>query len=203
MGTLLQPATIISWGDISLTRLFYDASISLGSKNEGHTCTFSFEPSERGYDLYRKCVSEKNREKPILITMGYPNGNSITGEFQYTGVDMVAGISQTIIVKAHSYAIAKLNRYKLNKTYGDGEGILSMESILKRESRYRGVVLNTSEFQDVNTSHSTLSGETTAEYVKRELYSLGYTVTLPTSPSLAGYDAKIDKPYTSGAVKLA
>lgn len=203
MSTLLQPAVIVSWGAYPLTRLFYDASMVFNSKNEGHSATFSFEPSERGYDLYRKCTSKENREKPIVITMGYSNGNSITGEFQYTGVDMVTGTSQTITVKAHSYAIGKLNRYKLNKTYGDGTSELSLKDLLEKESRYRGVVLNTQEFTDRAVNHSTLSGETTAEYVKRELFGLGYTVTLPTSPALAGYDAKVDRPFTEGKVKLA
>ena len=198
MATLLQPAVIISWGAHSLKRLFFNATMNFRSENQGHDLTFSFEPSLRGYELYRKCVAEDNREKPIVVTMGYSNGNSITGEFQYTGAEVLTGNTQSVTVSAHSFAIGKLNKFKLNKTYGDGTSILPLADILKQESRYRGLVLNTTELEPVSVVHSTMSGETTGQFIKRELRSLGYTISLPVSPGIAGVDAVVDKPFVSG-----
>ena len=203
MATLLQPSVIIQWGEVNLGRLFYGVSMNFRSKNQGHDLQFSFEPSLRGYDLYRRCASEENRERPIVVTMGYSNGSSITGEFQYTGVEVESGNSQSVTVRAHSYAIGKLNRFRLNKTYGDGTSTLDLGELLRKESRYRGVVLDTEELEQSSIVHTSISGETTAEFMKKELYALGYELTLPLSPGVSGKDVLVDKPWIPGQVELA
>ena len=119
---LIQPRMLVQWGDLELTidvdrpdfSPLISASMSFQDSEAYPTCTLDFSGDTIGYEAYRKCISEENRDKPIVISLGYPRGSWFSAQFYYAGASLGSGNSWEISISGSSKTKDLLSAFKTN-----------------------------------------------------------------------------------------
>lgn len=104
LGQLIQPRLKLKWGDVDI--VFHPDGEDTGIQSVSFDfqdsevfpeCSLTFSGSPRGYELYRKGIDE-NKDEPIEISVGYPNGTWLTTQYYYVGANLSSGNSNGIEV---------------------------------------------------------------------------------------------------------
>jgi hypothetical protein len=99
-GLLIQPLVTVKWGDTDLTQypvgqglepVVYGVTVQIPEKDNVPTCELSFAPTPPGFAAFQKCVTD-DKDKPVIVTMGYLSGSQLKMKFFFTGLTFSTGI---------------------------------------------------------------------------------------------------------------
>ena len=105
-GRLIQPLVKVKWGDLDLTEypvgagvepVFHDLKIDIQEKDQVPTCEFAFSPNVPGFEAFQKCVVD-NKDKPVIVTIGYLGGTEFKMKFFFTGLTFSTGLDTSAMV---------------------------------------------------------------------------------------------------------
>lgn len=124
VGRLIQPLIKLVWGATDLTEypvgggpepIFYGAKVNLQEKDAVPTLEFKFSPSPIAFAAFLDCKNNQV-DQPIVLTLGYENGNQLLLKFFYAGCSFSSGNEMDVTVYAVSQTKGAWTNNRVNFT---------------------------------------------------------------------------------------
>ena len=124
IGRLTQPLIKLMWGSTDLTEytvgsgpepIFYGVKVSLQEKDAVPTLEFKFNPNPIAFAAFLDCKNNQV-DQPIVLTLGYENGNQLLLKFFYAGCAFSSGHEMDVTVYAVSQTKGAWTNNRVNFT---------------------------------------------------------------------------------------
>jgi hypothetical protein len=124
IGRLTQPLIKLMWGSTDLTEytvgsgpepIFYGVKVNLQEKDAVPTLEFKFSPSPIAFAAFLDCKNNQV-DQPIVLTLGYENGNQLLLKFFYAGCAFSSGHEMDVTVYAVSQTKGAWTNNRVNFT---------------------------------------------------------------------------------------
>ncbi len=139
-GRLIQQYVTVEWGGTNLSFmddgdggkqiLAQNISFSLEKDESAPSCEFSITPNPIGFATFEE-LKNNALDKPIKITVGYPNGSDFTLMFRYSGMNLTTGHSPKISLTAVSVLKGPMTDNRVSYTMEEPIPLKDLPEFLK------------------------------------------------------------------------
>ncbi len=143
VGRLIQQYVTVIWGDTNLSFIedadgevqiiAQEISFSLEEEGFAPSCEFSITPNPLGFETFNE-LKNNAIDKPIKITVGYPNGSNFTQVFRYSGMNLTTGHAPKISVSAVSVLKGPMTDNRVSYTMEEPMTLKDLPEFLKKKA---------------------------------------------------------------------
>lgn len=140
VGRLIQPLIKLVWGSTDLTEytvgsgpepIFYGVKVNLREKDALPTLEFSLSPNPIAFSAFLD-LKNNQVDQPIVLTLGYENGNQFLLKFFYAGCSFATGHEMDITVYAVSQTKGAWTNNRVNFTMKEPVPLQEFPGLVKK-----------------------------------------------------------------------